>query len=120
MKKLLAIILLGLSTSALAGFNDNSSHLQQIELNQITTIKQAMSARDDAKVAITGYIIERIKNKDDEFIFRDESGKTIQIEIDNDVWNGLNISPQDKITIYGEVDKDFTKTTIDVKKIEKY
>ena len=43
---------------------------------------------------------------------KDASG-AITVEIDDDDWNGLNVTPQDLIEIRGEVDKDLFDTKID-------
>ncbi len=49
---------------------------------------------------------------DEKYLFKDASG-AITVEIDDDDWNGLNVTPQDLIEIRGEVDKDLFDTKID-------
>ena len=44
---------------------------------------------------------------------------TITVEIDNDVWQGQNIGPQDVVEIHGELDKDLFSAEIDVDRIVK-
>lgn len=36
------------------------------------------------------------------------------MEIDNEDWRGVTVTPKDTIVIQGEIDKDFFKTEIDV------
>lgn len=43
-------------------------------------------------------------------LFKDESG-SIKIEIDEKVWQGLDVSPQDKVEVRGEVDTHKYKPT---------
>ena len=62
-------------------------------------------------------IQQRIGKKD--FLFKDASGKEIQIEVSKKAWNGQTIAPQDNIQIIGKVDKEWNKTDIDVKQIIK-
>ena len=96
------------ATSTGGGFNGPSSN--------ITTAEKAKTLRDDTKVTLRGHIVERIS--DDDYLFRDESG-TINVDIDQKHWNGQTITPQDKVEIRGEVDKDWNSVEIDVKQIIK-
>ena len=60
-----------------------------------------------------------IKQTKEKYQFRDSTGAII-IEIDNDDWNGLTVTPADTVTIYGEVDKEIMHSPeIDVDRIEK-
>ncbi len=81
----------------------------------IFTIDQVNGMRDDAYVVVQGNIIRR--QGDEKYILRDQSG-TITIEIDDDDWNGVTVTPDDVVKIYGEVDRGLTKSEIDVERIE--
>ena len=54
---------------------------------------------------------------DDEFTFQDSTG-TIRIDVEDHAWNGLSVTRNDKIRIYGKLDKEFFSSTIDVYQIE--
>ena len=82
----------------------------------VTTVANAKTLRDDTWVTLKGTIVERIS--DDLYTFKDETG-TINVDIDDKRWNGLTITPQDKVEIRGEVDKDWNSVEIDVKQIQK-
>ncbi len=85
--------------------------------NGITTVSEALKAKDDALVILTGKI-ERETSKD-KYLFRDSTGAII-VEIDNEEWQGQTITPTDTVIIHGEVDKEIMgKTEIDVDKITK-
>ncbi|OOH88131.1 hypothetical protein BMT54_08975 [Pasteurellaceae bacterium 15-036681] len=121
--KLLALTsLLTISSVASAGFNDNTNQKGGfVGTNQtasITTIAQALKAADNAQVQITGKIQRQVK--DDEFIFRDETGE-ILIDVDDDAWQGQNITQNDTITIYGKVDEEsFKANEIEVYRVQKH
>ena len=44
---------------------------------------------------------------------------SVNIEIDEDEWNGLEVGPEDTVEIRGEVDKGWTTLEIDVDRISK-
>lgn len=78
-----------------------------------TTVAEALTLNDDANVVLTGKIVNNLG--DEEYTFRDATGDII-IEIDDEDWNGVKITPEDTIEINGEVDKDINEPVkIDVK-----
>lgn len=86
----------------------------------VTTVQQALKAKDDTAVTLTGYIVSRVGNDDDEFIFKDSTGE-IKIDVEERAWKGQNIGPNDKITISGQVDTNgLRKSEIDVYDIQKH
>ena len=82
----------------------------------IITVEQAKSMSDDTHVALKGYIIQSLGNKD--YLFKDDTG-TINVEISAKRWQGQNIGPNDLVIIHGEVDKEWTRVEIEVKQIIK-
>lgn len=80
------------------------------------TVATAKSLSDDAMVTLRGNITERISG--DTYVFKDATG-TINVEIDDNRWNGVNVGPNDVVEIQGEVDKDWNSVEIDVKQISK-
>lgn len=78
------------------------------------TVEQAKLLRDDARVVLRGYIVERIS--DDNYTFRDSTG-SIRVDIDHDKWAGQTVKPEDLVEIRGEIDKDWNSIEIDVKSI---
>ncbi len=95
--------------SAKGGFKGPSSG--------ITTVAEALKAKDDSLVVLTGKI-EKETGKE-KYLFRDSTG-AITVEIDNDDWHGQDVSPSDTVVIHGEVDKEILHAPeIDVDKIIK-
>lgn len=80
------------------------------------TISQVKSQYDDALVTFTGKIIKQIDGED--YLVADSTG-SIQVEIDNHIWRGLNVTPNDTIRIHGKVDKETFSTQVDAFSIEK-
>ena len=69
---------------------------------------------DGMYVTLTGVITESLGNE--WYTFRDNTGK-IKIEIDNDDWYGLNVTPNVTVVINGEIEKGIFGTSIEVERI---
>ncbi len=82
----------------------------------LVTVEQAKNLPDDARVALKGHIIQSLGGKD--YVFKDATG-TINVEISKKRWQGQNVGPEDLVEIHGEVDKEWSKVEIDVKRIIK-
>ncbi|ELG93114.1 YgiW/YdeI family stress tolerance OB fold protein [Escherichia sp. E3659] len=83
-------------------------------VSEVTSVAQAKMRRDDAKVVLEGNIVRQVGNE--LYEFRDNSG-SIYVDIDASYWQGQNISPNDKVRIEGDVDKDWNSVEIDAKRI---
>lgn len=99
------------------GQNSSNGGYQGPSLSQtVTSVKDAMSLRDDAYIKMRGKIVKH--SHKDKYIFRDATGD-ITIEIDKDKWRGLSVNENDLVEIVGEVDKDWNSVEIDVDYITK-
>ena len=84
----------------------------------VATVQQALQARDDTAVVLTGNIMSRMAGSDDKYMFRDSTGE-IPVEIDAKVFAGRTVTPANTVRISGEVDKDMMEPTkVDVKFLE--
>lgn len=125
MKKILSTtaiaLIIGLTTGAMAaGFENNGENptgtafaaggFQGPGLS-VSTVADALNMSDDTAVILEGKI-EKSLGKE-KYVFKDQSG-SVTVEIDNEDWNGMTVTPQDIVILKGEVDKDFLKTEIDV------
>ena len=107
------VVALGLSANAFAaGFQGqaNMGGFQGPGLEP-SSVAEALKLNDDTPVVLVGQIEKSLG--DEKYLFKDATG-SVTIEIDNDDWRGVNVTPKDTIVIQGEVDKDFFKTEIDV------
>src|SRR5690625_7174319 len=55
------------------------------DVNKITDIQEM---DDGEMIILQGYIVDRLD--DDEFLFRDDTGE-IEVEIDDDIWQGQQV-----------------------------
>ena len=51
-------------------------------------------------------------------MFKDATG-TVNVDIDHKRWNGVTVTPQDKVELQGKIDKDWNEFEIDVKQVIK-
>jgi Uncharacterized conserved protein len=84
--------------------------------NTVTTVAEAKGMWDDSYVTLQGNITRHLGGE--RYTFVDQSG-SITIEIDHDDWRGVSVGPEDLVRIYGEVDKDWHGTKIDVDSVQK-
>ena len=82
----------------------------------LTTVASARRSLDDTHVAIKGRIVNALGGE--HYTFADHTGK-VEVEIDAEVWQGQAIGPEDTVIIYGEVDQDWIRVKIDVKRLVK-
>lgn len=78
------------------------------------SIAAAKDARDDALVQVQGRIVKRLSGE--EYELQDATG-TIVVEIDDELWQGLNVTDQDQVSINAEVDQDWNGTELDAQSL---
>lgn len=111
------VISLALSSSAMAGFKpqvQNAGGFQGPGIS-VSTVAEALKLGDDSAVVLEGKI-EKSLGKE-RYVFSDATG-SVNVEIDDDDWNGITVTPQNIVIIKGEVEKDMFKTEIEVDVIE--
>lgn len=96
---LLTTLLASTATMSMA----NSAVNQDAISVQTVTVQQAKQLPDDRHVKIKGYVVKALG--DENYQFRDATG-SIQVEIDDELWNGKGVSAKTPVTIIGEVDVD--------------
>lgn len=82
----------------------------------ISTVEDVKSMRDDTKVTLQGNIERHLGGED--YLFKDKTG-SIKVEIDDEDWKGLEVTPNDQIEIRGEVDKGWNSIEVDVDSVTK-
>ncbi|MCK9257697.1 MAG: NirD/YgiW/YdeI family stress tolerance protein [Sulfurospirillaceae bacterium] len=113
MKNKVLLASLILATSSL--FAQNQGGFTGPTISKITVV-EAKKLCDDTPVVLEGNIVKHLGS--DKYMFKDETGD-ITVEIENKNWNGITVGENDKIILYGEVDKDWNSIEIDVDKIMK-
>ena len=115
-KKLCLMTLLGVvaSTAAIAGPGNMANNNTMTE---VMTVEQVRGLADNSPVIVRGYLLRQ--NGENSYIFQDETG-TINLEIDEQDWGGLTVSPSDYVEVWGEVDKNgMSMIEIDVSAMKK-
>ena len=119
-KTMLVVLLAGLSFGAVAqqeGFisPDGQGYTQggfKGPSPGLTSVAQAKTLRDDTWVVLEGNILRQVGHE--LYEFRDSSG-TVYIDVDDKRWLGQSASPENKVRIEGEIDKDWNSVEVDVK-----
>lgn len=71
---------------------------------QEMSVAAALRARTDTYVVLTGNIVSHLR--EDYYIFRDATGE-IRLEIPAAAWGGRDISPDTRVRVLGEVDRNW-------------
>lgn len=69
------------------------------------TVAKALEARDESPVVLEGRILSA-GPEDEEYVFQDSTGKIV-VEIDDDLFHGRTVTPENTVRIWGEVDTKF-------------
>lgn len=82
------------------------------------TVSQARALPDDARVVLTGNIVQQLPGDHDKYMFRDATGEIV-VDIDTKDFRGQTVTPANTVRITGEVDKEFGRgAEIDCKYLE--
>lgn len=106
MKKISIMTVLGVvaSTTAFAGPGSMANNnMNNGTMTEVMTIEQVRGLSDNSPVVVRGYLLRQ--NGENSYVFQDNTG-TINVEIDEMDWNGMNVAPSDYVEIWGEVDKN--------------
>lgn len=86
--------------------------------HRVTKAAQVRDARDDTPCVLEGHIISKLTNRDDEYMFKDDSGEVV-VDIDSKVFGGRHVTPRSLVRLHGEVDTHkFRPNDVDVKWME--
>ncbi len=103
----------GFVEESVTAVSSNGGFIEGVET--IYTTSQVKEMRDDTPVVVKGKILKR--TGDEKYLFQD-GADTIIVEIDDDDWRGVNVTPTDIVILRGEVDKGIMTTEIDVDYVE--
>lgn len=84
-------------------------------VNGSSTVAQAKTLHDDAKVSLTGKLVRFVGNE--KFELQDSTG-TIIVEIDGDYYHNPQELVGKTVTVHGEVDRDSRKFEIDANHVQ--
>ncbi|MBV7437891.1 NirD/YgiW/YdeI family stress tolerance protein [Aeromonas encheleia] len=85
------------------------------EQNKVS-VAQLKDVADDQWVTLEGKLVKHLGGEN--YLFKDSSGE-VEVEVDQKVWRGTEVGPDDLIRIRGEVDHSWNKTEVEVESLEK-
>ena len=105
MKKVSMIAVMGVITSmsAYAGSDNTANNNTNNNMMEVVTVEQVRGMADNSPVIIQGYLLR--KNGENSYVFQDTTG-TINLEIDEEDWGGMTVTPNDFVEVWGEVDRN--------------
>lgn len=71
----------------------------------VTTVEGALTMPDKGFVLLTGKIINNLGDK--KYTFKDDTGEVVVV-IDDEYLKDVNVTPESKVEIIGEIDKETT------------
>lgn len=113
------LLLMALAVPAYAAFDGPgipgaSGGFEGPGVHKVTKAAQVRSAHDDTPCVLEGYIVSKITGREDDYIFRDDSGDVV-VDIDHKKFGGRRVTPQNLVRLYGEVDThNFRANDVDV------
>ena len=119
MKKVSMIAVMGVITSmsAYAGPDNMANNNTNTNMMEVVTVEQVRGMADNSPVIIQGYLLR--KNGENSYVFQDTTG-TINLEIDEEDWGGMTVTPNDFVEVWGEVDRNGSSMIeVDVSAIKK-
>lgn len=118
MKKVLGLALIAMALSACYSNTSNGSSqatVLGIAPTNVISVKQALAAADDSYVTVEGTLLNKVG--DETYLFKDATGQ-MRVEIDDEVWLGQHVGSEgNQVRLYGEIDKGFSRTELDVKQL---
>jgi len=100
---LIVLALVALSSGpALAQFSGPSVEGREV------SVAEASALRAGTYVTVSGSIVGHLRA--DYFRFRDETGE-LRVEVDDDLWQGREVTPNDTVRLMGEIDRSSADVT---------
>jgi len=81
----------------------------------LVTAKKAAVMKDDANVCLEGNIVGQLR--EEHYLFRDASG-TLDVEIEEHLWNGISVGQDTPVRLYGEVEREKGSAGVEAYRIE--
>ena len=110
MKKVLMLTMATIFVTTLnVSAKEHKGGFQNNNPQQIISVSEIAELKDGDYIIMQGNIIE--KTGEETYNFKDNTG-TIILEIDDDNWADITVTPNDIVIIEGEVDKNMMNPTI--------
>lgn len=110
MRKILMLTVSALLASTInVSAGNHKGGFQNNNQQQMVTVTEIAELNDGDYVVMQGNILE--KTGDDSYNFKDNTG-TMIVEIDDEDWAGITVTPNDVVIIEGEIDKNMMEPTV--------
>jgi len=83
--------------------------------SKVDTVANAKEMEDDVRVTLEGFIVEKVDKET--YLFKDDTGE-IDVEIQDDLWEDMEMDPESKVMIRGEIDKEDDSVKLEAKKLK--
>lgn len=114
MKKIIpTTLMLVLSLTACSPKTQIWGDTSELSLN----IAQVKTLQNQSHISLEGYIVKQLN--DDHYLLKDNASDEIQVKIKDRVWNGISLTPNDKVRIDGKLHKGIFTHWIEVDWLEK-
>ena len=113
LQQVMAVGKAGLASACMAACLVIPAHSQFSGSNQpgvITTVGESRSARNGARVSLTGTIKKELRRA--QYLFHDQSGE-IRVRIEHELWRGREVTNQTLLRLRGRVDADVRGRFVD-------
>jgi len=115
MKLSLSLTAICATAFAAAGFAQSGGFTGPDDL-RLVTAAEAAELPDDTQVKMQGFIVRSLG--DEKYEFKDDSG-TLTVEIDDDDWRGLEVTPEDQVELWGEIEQERSGTELEAEAIRR-
>ncbi|WP_287373279.1 NirD/YgiW/YdeI family stress tolerance protein [Prosthecochloris sp.] len=79
------------------------------------TVAEAKQMNDDTRLSLKGFITGHLRG--DHYLFRDSTGE-ISVEIEDEVWRGIEIGPDTNVILHGELEHESGSLEVEVDRLE--
>lgn len=119
MKKILGLSVLALALTACSSNQSVAPAAQSAVIggqpfSNVISVQQALASADDTHVTLEGTIVKKVGHE--KYQFSDGTAQ-ILVEIDDDEWRGQTVSPDTRVRLAGEIDRELNRVELDVKQV---
>lgn len=104
----LTAAIIGLTFTASAAFIDTTD-------NKNYTVDEAIQLKNKTPIVLEGQIQKHVHK--DKYLFSDGTNQ-MTVEIKNNRWNDVDVTPNDRVRLTGEIDRDSDGVKLEVKRID--
>lgn len=113
MKIILPALFLAMSAPATLA-DDTTGGFTGPDAVKLVSVSEAIAMPDESVAKVQGHIVKSLG--DEKFEFRDDSG-TVTVEIDKDDWRGVEATPDTRVELVVEVDREWRTPELEAESV---